>query len=169
MSDYLRVGVVTTTHGVKGEMKVFPTTDDMSRFSRLKELKAITRKGEVTWKIQGVKYFKQFVILKVEGIDDMDTAALYRNTDLMIPKEEALPLEENEYYLSDIIGLTVVTEDGKEFGEVVEVLQTGANDCYEIRRPGEKNTVLLPAIASCVLKVDLEQHRMVVRIPEGLL
>ena len=169
MSDYLRVGVVTTTHGVKGEMKVFPTTDDMSRFSRLKELKAITRKGEVTWKIQGVKYFKQFVILKVEGIDDMDTAALYRNTDLMIPKEEALPLEENEYYLSDIIGLTVVTEEGKEFGEVVEVLQTGANDCYEIRRPGEKNTVLLPAIASCVLKVDLEQHQMVVWIPEGLL
>ncbi len=169
MEEYLRVGVITTTHGVHGEMKVYPTTDDPSRFKKLKKVTAVTPRGREEWELEQVRFFKQFVIIKAKGIDDMDRAALYRNADLLIERSEAMPCAENEYYISDIIGLTVVTEDGARFGEVVDVLATGANDCYEIKRDGEKNTVLLPAIASCVRNVDLENRVMTVVIPDGLL
>ena len=169
MEEYLRVGVITTTHGVHGEMKVYPTTDDPSRFKKLKKVTASTSKSREEWEIEQVRFFKQFVILKVKGIDDMDHAALYRNADLLVAREEAVPCQENEYYIADIIGLTVVTEDGTRFGEVVDVLATGANDCYEVKRDGEKNTVLLPASLSCVRKVDLLNRVMTVVIPDGLL
>ena len=102
MEEYLRVGVITTTHGVHGEMKVYPTTDDPSRFKKLKKVTASTSKSREEWEIEQVRFFKQFVILKIKGIDDMDHAALYRNADLLVAREEAVPCQENEYYIADI-------------------------------------------------------------------
>jgi 16S rRNA processing protein RimM len=168
MEDFLRIGVITTTHGVRGEVKVFPTTDDPSRFQRLDALWVQTAKGKERRKIEQVKFFKQFVILKLEGISDMDQALLYKNCDLLISRDEALPLAEDEYYISDIIGLSVVTDTGERLGIVKDVLQTGANDVYEVEMSNGKH-VLLPAIRSCILGVNLEKGEMQVHVMEGLL
>lgn len=168
MEDFLRIGVITTTHGVRGEVKVFPTTDEPARFRDLEELWIQTKKGTEKRKIEQVKFFKQFVILKLEGISDMDQALLYKNCDLLVDREHALPLEEGEYYISDIIGLTAVTEDGEQLGTVKDVIQTGANDVYEVLRENGK-TVLLPAIRSCVLGIDLAKGEMRIHLMEGLL
>ncbi len=169
MDDLLRVGVVSTTHGVHGEMKIFPTTEDPSRFSDLKEVIAQTKKGQVVWPIEQVRYFRQFVLLKIKGIDDCDQAAVYRGTELYVTRDQAIPLKEDEYFISDIIGLEVVTDAGEKFGVVQDVLQTGANDVYEILPYGAKKTVLFPAIKQCILAVDLEAHTMTVHIMDGLL
>ncbi len=168
MEAFLRVGVITTTHGVHGEVKVFPTTDDPERFRALKEVWVENAKGRSSKKIQSVKFFKQFVILKLEGIDDMDQAMLFKNSDLLVDRENALPLAENENYIVDLIGLKVVTDEGEDLGTLLDVLQTGANDVYEIKLKTGK-VVLFPAIPQCILNVDLEKGEVLVHVMEGLL
>ena len=168
MDDFLRVGVITTTHGVHGEVKVFPTTDDPGRFRRLKEVWVENPKGRSLKKVESVKFFKQFVILKLEGIDDMDRAQLYKNSDLLVTRDQALPLGKDEYYISDMIGLTVVADTGETLGTLKDVLQTGANDVYAVQLKSGKE-VLFPAIRQCILGVDLEATEMRVHVMEGLL
>lgn len=168
MEEFLRIGVITTSHGVKGEVKVFPTTDEPARFRELEELWVQTAKGKEKKRIEQVKFFKQFVILKLEGISDMDQALLYKSCDLLVDRAHALPLEEGEYYISDIIGLPVITDEGERLGIVKDVIQTGANDVYEVLRENGKS-VLLPAIRSCVLGIDLAKGEMRVHLMEGLL
>ena len=168
MEQFLRVGVITTTHGVRGEVKVFPTTDDPMRFKKLKEIWVENPKGRSCRKVESVKFFKQFVILKLEGIDNMDQAMLYKNSDLLVDREHALPLAENENYIVDLIGLKVVSDEGEDIGVITDVLQTGANDVYEIKQKNGK-TVLFPAIRQCILKVDLEKGEVLAHVMEGLL
>ncbi|MCI8514720.1 MAG: 16S rRNA processing protein RimM [Lachnospiraceae bacterium] len=168
MEDFLRVGVITTTHGIKGEVKVFPTTEDPARFRELKEIWVQTAKGKEKKRIEQVRYFKQFVILKLEGISDIDRALLYKSCDLFVDREHAIPLEEDEYYISDIIGLEVISDEDEKLGVVKDVIQTGANDVYEVLRENGK-TVLLPAIRSCILGVDVAKGEMRVHLMEGLL
>ena len=167
MEDYLRIGVITTAHGVKGEVKVFPTTDDVKRFKKLKSL-CLSHKNETKeLKVQSVKFFKQFVILKLEGIDDMDAAMLYRNTDLLVARKDAVKCEKDEYFIVDLIGLNVIDEEGTKIGVLKEVLPTGANDVYEIER-GDGTSFLLPAIKECVLDVNIKEGFVKVRLLEGL-
>ncbi|MBR5473860.1 MAG: 16S rRNA processing protein RimM [Lachnospiraceae bacterium] len=168
MEQFLRVGVITTTHGVKGEVKVFPTTDDPQRFKKLKEIWVENPKGRSCRKVESVKFFKQFVILKLEGIDDMDQAMLFKNSDLLVDREHAMPLAENENYIVDLIGLKVVSDEGEDLGVVTDVLQTGANDVYEIKLKSGK-TVLFPAIRQCILDVNLEKGEVLAHVMEGLL
>lgn len=167
MEDMLQVGVITQTHGVHGEVKVFPTTDDAERFKELKQVILDTRKGTLSLEIQAVKFFKQYVILKFKGIDNINDIERYKRCPLLVTRDEAVELEEDEYFIADMIGLTVATEDGGVLGTLKDVIRTGANDVYVIQsdRYGE---VLLPAIKDCILDVDIQGGRMKVHLLDGL-
>lgn len=168
MVSELRVGVISSTHGIRGEVKVFPTTDDMTRFSYLKDVILVAKRERLDLEIEHVKYFKQFAILKFKGIDNINDIEKYKGAELWVTRENAVPLEENEYYIADLIGLTVMTDEGKKLGTLKDVLQTGANDCYEVEMENGKE-ILLPVIDECVLDVDLEKGEVLVHVMPGLL
>ena len=168
MEDMLRVGVITSTHGVRGEVKVFPTTDDPNRFKKLKNVFLDTGKETVSLDISSVKFFKNLVILKFKGYDNINEIEKYKGKDLWITREQAVPLGEDENFVADLIGLSVVTEDGTELGTMKDVLFTGANDVYVVERK-EARELLLPAIKECIRKVDLEAGIMTVHVLDGLL
>lgn len=168
MEDTLRVGVISSTHGVRGEVKVFPTTDDVTRFKSLKEVILDTGKEQKILTIENVKFFKNMAILKFKGYDNINEIEIYKGKDLLIPRDQAVKLEPNENFIADLIGLSVVTDEGEDFGVMTDVLQTGANDVYVVERPDGKE-VLLPAIPSCILDVNLDTATMKVHILEGLL
>ncbi len=168
MVDKLRVGVISSTHGIRGEVKVFPTTDDPARYRELKEVILEAKKETRTLTVQRVKFFKQFVIVKFKEIDDINEVEKYKGAELWVTREDAVPLEEGEYYIADLIGLPVITDEGKKLGVLTEVLQTGANDVYEVLMENGK-TVLLPYIEECVLKIDPEKGEILVHVMDGLL
>ena len=168
MTDRLRVGVITSTHGIRGEVKVFPTTDDPARYKKLKQVYLVTRKETLPLTIQSVKFFKQFVIVKFREYNDINEVEQYKNAELWIDRKDAMPLEEGEYYIADLIGLTVMTDEVEKLGVMKDVLQTGANDVYEVEMENGK-TVLLPYIEECVKKVDLEKGEILVHVMDGLL
>ena len=168
MESMLQVGVITTTHGIRGEVKVFPTTDTARRFLELKYVYLESAGEYKKLEIQNVKFFKKFAILKLSGFHDINEAEKYKGKELWIPREEAQPLEEDEYYIGDLIGMEVVLEDKSSFGVLKDVMETGANDVYVIRM-GDGRELLLPAIKQCILDVDMEQRRMKVHVLEGLL
>ena len=167
MEQRFQVGVITSTQGVRGEVKVFPTTDDPARFKKLKQVILDTGKEDMELEITGVKFFKNMVILKFKGIDDMDTANKYRQKSLYVTRENAVKLEKTEYFIADLIGLAVSSEEGEDLGFINDVLQTGANDVYVIKKTGEED-LLLPAISDCVKAVDIEGGKMVVHVIPGL-
>ena len=167
MEDLLKVGVITTTHGVRGEVKVFPTTDDAERFLDIEYVLLDTGKELRRLNIQNVKFFKNLAILKFEGVDNINDIEMYKGRDLWIPREEAQELDEDEYYIADLLGMKVLLEDGSEFGTLKNVMETGANDVYIVDRvDGEE--ILLPAIHDCVLDVDVEKNTMTVHLMKGL-
>lgn len=168
MEQFLRVGVISSTHGVKGEVKVFPTTDDPARFKALRTVLLDTGKEHKALEITGVKFFKNKVILKFKGFDNISDIEKYKGMDLLIPREDAVPLEENENFIADLIDMTVVTDRGETLGTLVDVLETGANDVYVIETEGKKE-ILLPAIKDCILDVNVEEKHMLVHVLEGLL
>lgn len=167
MEDLFRVGVIANTHGIRGEVKVFPTTDDPKRFEWLKEVLLDTGTEKIPLKINSVRFFKNLVIVKFKGIDNINDIEKYKGKDLYVTRENAIPLEEDEYYIADIIGAAVDTEDGESFGVLKDVLETGANLVYVVEHEGRE--VLLPAIADCVKEIDIEQKKVVVHIMTGLL
>lgn len=168
MEDMLRVGVISSTHGVRGEVKVFPTTDDVSRFKKLKTVVLDIRPEPMTLHIETVKFFKNMVILKFREFNNINEIEKYKGTDLLIRREQAVKLEPNENFIVDLIGLSVVTDKGEEFGTLKDVLKTGANDVYVIQgRDGKE--YLFPAIRECILDVDLKEQRILVHIMDGLL
>ena len=168
MEDFFQVGIITTTHGVRGEVKVFPTTDDAKRFKRLKDVILDTGKERITLEIEHVKFFKQFVILKFKGIDDMNQAEKYRKASLLVTRQNAVRLGRDEYFVADLMGLRVEDEDGTEIGVLQSVMETGANDVYVILL-NDGRELLLPAIRQCVLAVDVEAGFIRIHILEGLL
>ena len=168
MEDMLRVGVITSTHGLAGEVKVFPTTDDPQRFRFLKEVYADTKKGLRCLHVDHVRFFKQFVIVHFDGLKRIEDVQDMLKCDLLVTRENAIPLEEGQYYLADLIGLQVVKEDGTVLGVLEDVLQTGANDVYAVRLEKTHKELLIPAIPQCILNVDLEQGRMTVYLLPGL-
>ena len=164
----LRVGVITSAHGIKGEVKVFPTTDDAKRFKELKEVILDTGKEYIPMEIEHVKFFKNMVILKFRGYDNINEIEKYKSRDLLITRDQAVDLEPDEYFITDLIGLTVVSDQGAELGTLKDVLETGANDVYVVAMKDGKE-LMLPAIGDCILNVDLEQRRMEVHVLEGLM
>ncbi len=168
MEETLRVGVIASTHGIRGEIKVFPTTDDAKRFEKLKEVLLDTGKELKTMEIQQVRFFKNMVIVKFKGYDTINDIEIYKGKDLLVTREHAVELGPDENFIVDLIGLSVETDEGELLGELTDVLITGANDVYEVTRTDGKK-VLLPAIKDCVLDVDLEAGKVLVHVLEGLL
>lgn len=168
MEDLLQVGIITSTHGVRGEVKVYPTTDDPRRFRRLKEVVLDTGREKLNLEIEGVKFFKQFVILKFKGLDNINDIEKYRQKSLYVTRKNAVRLQRDEYFIADLIGLKVQDEDGTELGTVKDVIETGANDVYEVEM-ADGRSLLLPAIKQCILNVDVENGMMRVHVLEGLL
>ena len=168
MEDLLQVGIITSTHGVRGEVKVYPTTDDLRRFRRLKEVVLDTGREKLNLEIEGVKFFKQFVILKFKGLDNINDIEKYRQKSLYVTRKNAVRLQRDEYFIADLIGLKVQDEDGTELGTVKDVIETGANDVYEVEM-ADGRSLLLPAIKQCILNVDVENGTMQVHVLEGLL
>jgi len=168
MEQLLQVGVITQTHGVHGEVKVFPTTDDPERFLDLEYVFLDTGREKKKLTIQSVKFFKQFVILKFKGINNINDIERYKRCPLLVDRENAVELEEDEYFIADMIGMNVLTEDGEIFGTLKDVIETGANDVYIInsKKHGE---VLIPAIKECILDVNVKEGRMLVHLMEGLI
>lgn len=168
MEDLLQVGIITSPHGVRGEVKVYPTTDDPRRFRRLKEVVLDTGREKLNLEIEGVKFFKQFVILKFKGLDNINDIEKYRQKSLYVTRKNAVRLQRDEYFIADLIGLKVQDEDGAELGTVKDVIETGANDVYEVEM-ADGRSLLLPAIKQCILNVDVENGMMQVHVLEGLL
>ena len=167
MEQMLRVGVITSTHGVRGEVKVFPTTDDAKRFKTLKKV-ILDGREPLELSLEQVKFFKNMVILKFKGYDNINDVETWRQRDLLITRDQAVELKEDEYFITDLIGLTVVNEEEAVLGRVKDVLETGANDVYVVELTGGKE-LLLPAIKDCILNVDLEGGRMKVHVLDGLM
>ena len=168
MEQLLQVWVITQTHGVRGEVKVFPTTDDAARFKKLKHVMLDTGKETLPLEIESVKFFKQFVILKFKGFDNINDIERYKRCPLLIERENAVPLEEGEYFIADMIGMKVITDEGENFGILKDVMETGANDVYVIEHPSE-GEVLVPAIKECILDVDIENRQMKIHVMNGLI
>ena len=167
MEDFFRVGVIANTHGIRGEVKIFPTTDDVKRFDYLKEAYIDAGKEKIKVEVSNVRYFKNLVIVKFKGIDNINDIERYKGKDLLVTRENALPFEEGEYYLADIIGANVYTEDGILFGSLEDVIETGANLVYSVQHEGKE--VLLPVIDDCVKEVNVEEKKVIVHIMKGLL
>ena len=168
MEQVFQVGIISSTHGVRGEVKVFPTTDDMKRFKKLKEILLDTGKEYMTLQIEGVKFFKQFVILKFKGYDSIDDIVKYKGNGLFVTRENAVKLQKDEYFIADLIGLNVVNEDESFTGVLKDVMEPGANDVYVVESADGKE-VLIPAIKDCILKVDFEKEQILVHLLDGLL
>jgi len=167
MEDYFRIGVIASTHGVRGEVKVYPTTEDPGRFKKLKSVFLLHEDRYREISVSSVRFFKNMVILKLDGINDMDQARLYLKDELYVDRAHAIPLEEGEYYVADLLGLSVVEEDGTELGTLKEVLPTGANDVYVVSKEGRKD-LLIPVIKECVLDISPEEGRITVHLLPGL-
>lgn len=168
MEEMLRVGVITSTHGLLGEVKVFPTTDDMTRFKELKKVFVDLGREQLELNIASVRFFKNLVILKFKEYGNINEVERLLKKDLLITRDQAVPLAENENFICDMIGLNVVTDDNIEIGSLKDILQTGANDVYIVETK-EGKEVLIPAIKQCVLDVNLDEKKVTVHLLEGML
>lgn len=168
MEQLLQVGGIANTHGVRGEVKVFPMTDDPKRFCDLKTVLLDLGHEYRELEIQHVKFFKNLVILKFKGIDNINDIEPYKGKGLWITRDQAVELKEDEYFIADLIGLCVRNESDEEIGTVKDVITTGANDVYVIAL-SDGTELLLPAIKQCILDVDIKEKKMKVHIMEGLL
>lgn len=168
MEDLLRVGVITQTHGIRGEVKVFPTTDDPMRFKKLKHCVVQLKREDIELEVQSVKFFKQYVIVKFKNYDSINDIEQFVKKDLMVTRDNAVKCEPGEYFICDLIGLNVITDDGRELGTLTEVLETGANNVYEVTTPDDKQ-ILIPVIDECILAHDMKEGTVTVHLLDGLL
>ena len=168
MDDLLQVGIITQPHGVHGEVKVFPTTNDVKRFKKLKEVLLDTRKEKITLEIESVKFFKQYAILKFRGFDSINDIEKYKGTPLLVTRENAVKVGQDEYFIAELIDMAVYDEQEQYLGLLTNVIETGANDVYEVKFEDGRQ-ILFPAIKQCILNVDMEGRKMKVHIMDGLL
>ena len=168
MEDLLRVGVITSTHGIRGEVKVFPTTDDPQRFKKLKHCVIETRRERIELEVESVKFFKQYVILKFKDYDNINDIEQFVKKDLMVTRDNAVKCEPGEFFICDLIGLKVITDTGEQLGTLTEVLETGANNVYEVTTDDNK-VILIPVIDQCILAHDMQAGTVTVHLLEGLL
>lgn len=168
MEDFFQVGIITSPHGVHGDVKVYPTTDDVKRFKRLKEVILDTGKERLNLEVEGVKFLKKLVVLKFKGYDNANDVEKFRQRPLLVSRENAVRLGRDEYFIADLMGLKVLDEEEQEIGVLREVIETGANDVYAIDL-ADGRELLLPAIRQCILAVDVEAGFIKIHILEGLL
>lgn len=168
MEEYLEIGQIVNTSGLKGFLKVIPLTDDITRFEDLKTVYIQEKKDLVEFKIQEVKYSKNMVLLKLEGIDDIGEAEKFKNFYIKINRKDAVQLEEDSYFIVDIIGCKVFTDENEFLGKVIDVFQTGSNDVYTVKNNEDKE-ILLPAIEDVIKDIDIANKKIVVKLMDGLI
>lgn len=170
MKEYIEIGKIVNTRGIKGEVKVIPYTDDPRRYDKLKwvylSLKIENNMKKYT--IEEVKYFKNFVILKFKDIDSIEEGEKLKNYMIIIDRKDAVKLPENSYFITDLIGMEVVLENGEILGILDDVLKTGSNDVYVVKDSSKKE-ILVPALKTVIKDISLENNKMVVELPEGLI
>lgn len=163
--DYIKVGKIVNTHGIKGYVKCIPMTDDLERFRDLKYV--YTEKDDTKRTIDDVWDQKGMVYLKLKGIDDMGTAEKFTDTYISILKDQLRQLPEDSYYLFDLEGMDVYSSEGDHMGKISQIYQTAANDVYEVK--DKKRTFLIPAIKDVIKSVNIQEKKMVIDVIEGLL
>ena len=168
MTKYLEIGQIVNTFGIKGMVKIKPFTDDINRFDRLKKIYISNKNGKKEYQIQEVKYHKNMVLMKLEGVDTPEQADLLRQSYLLVDRADEEPLEEGVYYIVDLLGLEVYTDDNKLLGKVEDIFNTGSNDIYVVKDEMGKQ-ILLPGIPDVLKNVDLEKGRITVHLIPGLI
>ena len=170
MTDRFQVGVIASTHGLQGEVNVFPTTEDPSRFKKLKQVVLHTQRGEeLLLDVESARFFKKFVIVKFKQFNNINEVEKFRGCELTIDRKDAIKLEKGEYYCADLMGLVIVDEEGNELGTLTEILQTGANDVYEMTRKDSEDKIYIPAIRDCVKEINVDEGKIVIHVMPGLL
>ncbi len=168
MEQLMEIGQIVNTYGIKGYLKIVPYTDDITRFEKLESIYIEVKKELKDFIIEDVKYSKNLVLLKLKGIDDINSAEIYKNCYIKIPRSQAVKLPENSYFIVDLIGLNVYTDNDEELGNIIDVFSTGANDIYVVKNELGKQ-VLLPAISDVIKKVDIQNKKMIVHLIDGLI
>jgi 16S rRNA processing protein RimM len=158
MRELMSVGQITKPHGVRGEVKVFSLTDSLERFRELDKVYIDGKEVNIT----SVKLQKDRAILKIEGIDSIEEADLYRNKYLQVKREDAIKLPEGSYYVADLMDCYVYDTDGEELGKVYDVISTGSNDVYWVKSEG-KEDVLIPVLKTIVEEVDIENNKIIIK------
>ncbi len=167
MTKYLEIGQIVNTFGIKGMVKVKPFTDNIERFSNLEKIYIKNKSGQTEYKIQEVKYHKNMVLIKFEGIENPEQADLLRNSYLIVDRETEEPLEPGRYYIVDMIGLDVFTDDNEYLGKLEDIYNTGSNDIYVVKNELGKQ-VLLPAIEDVIKSIDMDNKKVIVHLIPGL-
>ena len=167
MTKYLEIGQIVNTFGIKGMVKVKPFTDNIERFSNLEKIYIKNKSGQTEYKIQEVKYHKNMVLIKFEGIENPEQADLLRNSYLIVDRETEEPLEAGRYYIVDMIGLDVFTDDNEYLGKLEDIYNTGSNDIYVVKNELGKQ-VLLPAIEDVIKNIDMDNKKVIVHLIPGL-
>ncbi len=169
MTKYLEIGQIVNTFGIKGMVKVKPFTDDTKkRFDNLKKVYIQNKNERKEYEIEEVKYHKEMVLIKFKGIENPEDANLLRNCYLVVDRDEEEPLEEGTYYIVDMIGLEVYTDEGEKLGILDDVFNSGSSDIYVVKNELGKQ-ILLPAIEDVIKNIDMEQRKMVVHLIPGLM
>ncbi len=167
MQNLLEIGQIVNSYGIKGFLKVVPYTDDITRYSNLKEIYIEKNKKLEKMEIEEVKYHKNLVLLKLKGIDDINETLKYKNCYIKIDRKDAVDLPENSYFIVDLINIEVYTEEDKYLGKIIDIFPTGSNDVYVVKDELGKQ-ILLPAIREVIKKVDIENKKMIVHLLEGM-
>lgn len=165
MDNYFEIGKIVNTQGVKGEVRILPSTDDIKRFEKLKNITAYKNNNKIDLEIEKIRYHKNFVIIKFKNIDTMNDGESLKDYIIRINDDEAIPLEEDEYFIRDLIGINVF-ENTVKLGTIKDVIATGANDVYVVKTQGKD--ILIPVIKQCIINVDIENKIMEVKLLKGL-
>jgi 16S rRNA processing protein RimM len=167
MEKYLEIGQIVNTFGIKGQVKIVPFTDDITRYDELKEI-YVEKKNELKlFQIEQVNYKKNMVILKLKGIETVEEAEKLRNCYLKIDRKDAKELPKDTYFIVDLLGLDVYTDEGKLLGKVDDIYNAGSSDIYVVKDELGKQ-ILLPAIKDVLKEVDLENQKIIVHLIKGL-
>lgn len=167
MQEYLEIGQIVNTHGLKGHLKVVPFTDDINRFKDLKNIYINFKNELIECTIQEVKFIKNLVMLKLEDIDDINDAEKYKGCYLKINRKDAKKLDKNTYFIADLIGLDVYDMQNNKIGILDDIFPTGSNDVYVVNLEDGKQ-ILLPAISKVIKEIDIEQRKIIVDISQGV-
>ena len=168
MLPNLEIGQIVNTHGVKGYVKIKPFTDDINRFDDLEKIYIEKNNNKKEYEIEEVKYHKGMVLMKLKGVNTPEEAELLRNYYLKVKREDEPELEEGTYYIVDLIGLDVYSDEEELLGKVDYIYNTGSSDIYVVKND-EGKEILLPAIKDVLKQVDLENKKIIVHIIEGLI
>lgn len=163
--EYFKLGQITSPVGIKGEMRVYPYTDDTTRFSAVKTI--LVEGEKEPRKLEKSRPDKNLVVIKLSGIDDRNASELYRGKNLLVNKED-FPLDEDVFFADDIVGIEVYTEDGQRVGKVSNILNKPNQDIYEIEKEDGKS-FMLPAVKEFVLDVNVSEGKMTVHLIDGIM